>query len=285
MKQDYITYTLIVVISLLSATILSLVLRKIVNTFMKKYSGKLSVEMTNLSFIKNSISAVVYSMAVYVMFANIPYLSALGNALFAGAGVLAAIIGFASQKAFSNIISGVFILIFKPFRVNDTIESTTIAKGIVEEITLRHTVIRDYENRRIVVPNSKISDETIINSDMEESLIRKHIVFSISYDSDIDLAMSIIRKHALAHPLCLDNRSDEAKEAGEEIVITRVVGLKDFSVEIKAYVWAKSNDDAFVLYTEILKSVKEEFDRSGIEIPFPYRTIVMKKDKKSDEEK
>ena len=60
---------------------------------------------------------------------------------------MVAIIGFASQKAFSNIISGIFILIFKPFRVKDTIEFLDSTKGVVEEITLRHTIIRNYENR------------------------------------------------------------------------------------------------------------------------------------------
>ncbi len=283
MPNHYFEYILIIIIALTSATVISMVLRKIVNSFTKRFSGKHGLDATNFSFIRNSISFVVYSMAIYVIFVNIPALSKLGDALFAGAGVVAAIIGFASQKAFSNIISGIFILIFKPFRVNDTIESTSISKGYVEEITLRHTVIRDYENRRVVIPNSIIADETIINSDMSESLIRKHITFGISYDSDIDLAMEIIKKHAAAHPLTVDNRSKEERAAGQELIITRVVGLNDFSVNIKAYVWANSNDDSFVIATDLLKSVKKEFEERGIEIPFPYRTIVFKKDIENNE--
>ncbi len=285
MQQEYIKYALIIIIAVISSTLISMILRKTVNAFAKRYANKLGIDVTNFSFIRNSISFVVFSMAIYVVFVNIPVLSDLGHALFAGAGVLAAIIGFASQKAFANIISGIFILIFKPFRVNDTIESANISKGVVEEITLRHTVIKDYENRRVVIPNSTIAEETIINSDMSESLIRKHVVFGISYDSDIDLAMEIIKKHAAAHPLTVDNRSEEAKQAGEDMIITRVVGLNDFSVDIKAYVWAKSNDDSFIVATDLFKSVKKEFDERGIEIPFPYRTIVFKKDIESNETK
>ncbi len=285
MSQEYIKYVLVIVIALASATIITVFLRKTVNSLSKRYAGKFGIDATNFSFIRNSISFIVYSLAIYTIFVNIPVLSDLGNALFAGAGVLAAIIGFASQKAFSNIISGIFILVFKPFRVNDTIESASISKGYVEEITLRHTVIRDYENRRVIIPNSIIADETIINSDMTEALIRKHIVFGISYDSNVDLAMEIIKKHAAAHPLCVDNRTAKEKADGEELIITRVVGLNDFSVNIKAYVWTKTNDESFVLATDLFKSVKEEFDRSGIEIPFPYRTVVFKKDIGNNEQK
>ena len=103
-------------------------------------------------------------------------MKSLGTALFAGAGILAVIVGFASQKAFANIISGIFILISKPFKMSDIIEFTDGKKGVVEEITLRHTIIKDYENRRIIIPNSIISEETIINSNIQDEKIRKHIV-------------------------------------------------------------------------------------------------------------
>jgi small conductance mechanosensitive channel len=187
-------------------------------------------------------------------------------------------VGFASQKAFSNIISGVFILIFKPFRISDIIEFSDGKMGEVEEITLRHTVIRNFENRRIIIPNSIISDETIVNSSINDEKIRKHIIFSISYDSDIDKAIEIIRDEAQKHPSCLDNRSEAAKERNEPVVIVRLIELADFSVNLKAYIWAASNDDAFFMSCDLLKSVKERFDKEGIEIPFPYRTIVYKKD-------
>lgn len=87
----------------------------------------------------------------------------MGATLFAGAGIFAAIIALASQQALSNIISGIFIVISKPFRVGDYIELSILHRGTVEDITLRHTVIRDIQNNRIIVPNSKINSETIVN--------------------------------------------------------------------------------------------------------------------------
>lgn len=284
MEHENIYYLILVVGTLLIATLLTLTFRRIFGLFILKNSKSLKVDPTNYTFLKNSIGFVFYSIAIFFIFIKIPYLKSLGTALFAGAGIFAAIIGFASQKAFSNIVSGLFILMFKPFRVNDTIEFANSSKGIVEEITLRHTIIRNYENRRIIIPNSTISDETIINSNILDEKIRQHIVFGISYDSDVDLAIDIIKDEAMKHPFFIDNRSPEEKAANVSPVLIRLIALSDFSVNLKAYVWTKGNDNAFVLNCDLLKSVFERFNKEGIEIPFPYRTVVYKKDLEKQKE-
>lgn len=278
MDKESFKYVLLVVITLVVAITLSMILRKTLSVFISKYAKKLRTDPTNFSFIKNSVGFVIYTAAIIFIFFKIPYLKSLGTALFAGAGILTVVIGFASQKAFSNIISGVFILIFKPFKISDIIEFKDGQKGVVEEITLRHTLIKDYENRRIIIPNTIISEETIINSNIQDERIRKHVEFSISYDSSIDKAIDIIRNEVEKHPLLIDNRSKEEVENAVPLVIIRVIALSDYSVDLKAYVWTAGNDNAFILKCDVLKSVKERFDSEGIEIPFPYRTIVYKKD-------
>ncbi|MCB9335523.1 MAG: mechanosensitive ion channel family protein [Flavobacteriales bacterium] len=277
LKISYLEHAFLVITTIVVAFIISFVVRKMAQLFIKKYSERIKVDPTNYSFLKNSLSFIIFSIALFFIFSKIPFFKSLGTALFAGAGVLAAILGFASQKAFSNIISGIFILIFKPFRVEDTIEFQS-KKGVVEEITLRHTVIRDYENKRIVVPNSIISEDVIINSNITDEKIRKHIELSISYDSNIDKAISIIQEEAEKHPLLVDGRAKEEIRNNEPKVIVRVISLDEYSVRLKAYVWSSGNDNAFVLQCDLLKSIKEQFDKNGIEIPFPYRTIVYKKD-------
>jgi small-conductance mechanosensitive channel len=271
-------YLILVLVTFTVATLLSILLRKLLSIFISKYSKRLDVDPTNFSFIKNSVGFIIYTAAGIFVFYKIPYLKSLGAALFAGVSIIAVVVGFASQKAFSNIVSGIFILIFKPFKNSDIIEFKDGQKGIVEGITLRHTVIKNYENRRIVIPNSIISEETIINSNIYDEEIRKHVIFSISYDSDIDKAIKIIQDEADKHPLVIDKRSEEELRNGVPKVLVRVIELSDFSVNLKAYVWAKGNDDAFAVKCDLLKSVKHRFDQEGIEIPFPYRTVVYKKD-------
>lgn len=283
----YLKHGILILSTIAVAFVISFVLRKIAHITIKKYSERIKVDPTNYSFLKNSVSFIIFSIALFFIFSKIPFFRSLGNALFAGAGVFAAILGFAAQKAFSNIVSGIFILIFKPFRVGDTIEFSS-QKGVVEEITLRHTSIKDYQNRRIVVPNSIISEDVIVNSDITDERIREHIVIGISYDSNIDKAIAIIQNVAEKHPLLLDHRTNEEIKTGEPKVMVRVISLADFSVQLKAYVWCNGNDNAFVLKCDLLKSIKEEFDKQGIEIPFPYRTIVYKNDlikNKVEEEK
>ncbi len=257
--------------------IITFITRKIIGLFIKRQSVKVNVDPTNFSFLKNSISFIIYTAGVIAIFYITPSLNSVAKALFASAGILAAIIGFASQKAFSNIISGIFILIFRPFRIRDVIEVGTINKGVVEEITLRHTIIRNYENRRIIIPNSIISEETIINSNIIEEKIKKFIEFDISYESNLDLAKEIIQEEAEKHPFILDNRSEEDKLNNEPVVRVRVIRLGEYSVTLRAYVWAKCNDDAFVIFCDMNETVKKRFELSGIEIPYPHRTIVNKK--------
>jgi len=278
MDDNYIYYGALILGTLLVAIVLSIVFNRLMKLFIIKYSERLKVNPTNFSFLKNSVSFIIFSVALIFIFLKIPYLRALGTGLFAGAGIMVVIIGFASQKAFSNIISGVFILIFKPFRVNDMIEFLDGTRGIVEEITLRHTVIRNFENRRIIIPNGNISEDTIINSTITDTKIRRHITYGISYDSNIDKAVSIIQEESMKHPNFIDNRTAKEKQDSLPPVLVRLVGLADFSVQLKAYVWSNSNAESWALQCDVMKSVFERFNKEGIEVPFPYRTIVYKKD-------
>ncbi len=245
--------------------------------FIRKSTLIMNNDPTNYHFLRHAITAIIYlvgfSWAVY----SVPELRTVANSLLAGAGILAVAVGFASQHALSNIISGLFIVIFKPFRVNDRLKIRDTLSGIVEDITLRHTVIRDFENRRILIPNTVISNEVIINSDFGDDKICLWLDIGISYDSDIDLAKQIIEDEALKHPMHIDNRTPAQLEAGEGVVRIRVISLDDSSVLIRAWIWAENNANAFAMKCDLLESLKKRFDKEGIEIPFPHRTIVEKK--------
>lgn len=256
------------VLIILVAFILVKVIRYSLNRFFIRAALKINADPTNYVYLKNIVSFLIYSLAILLVVYSIPSLKHLALTLFAGAGILIAIVGFASQQAFSNIISGLFIVIFKPFRVGDLIDVEDGKTGIVENITLRHTVIKDFENRRIIIPNTVISNETVINYSIEESRVCRFIEFGISYDSDIDLAMSVISKEIQKHPLPLD--------IGETDI--RVIGFGDSSVMLRAYVWVDNPENSWKMHHDLNKSIKEAFDQAGIEIPYPYRTIVYKSD-------
>lgn len=264
----------------LVAFILLKVLKAILNRFINRASEDLKVDPTQYKFLKNGLGFVIYISATVIIFMSFDSLRDIGLTLFAGAGIFAAIAGFASQAAFSNIVSGLFIVFFKPFRVGDIVKISNLYAGTIEDITLRHTVIKDFENKRLIIPNSVISSETIHNFNIIDEKVCNHVFYGISYDSDIDKAIDIIRSEAMAHPNYRDCRTKEEINEGIEPVIIRLINFGDSSVNLRAQVWSDDPATGFVLKCDINKSIKERFDREGIEIPFPHRTIVYKEEKK-----
>lgn len=268
--------TTIIFFSILAGTIITVF---VVNYFFKRLINRsteiLNNDPTNYQFLRHAVSATLYLVGFSLAIYSVPSLKALASSILAGAGILAVAIGFASQHVLSNIISGVFIVIFKPFRINDLVKIKELT-GTVEDITLRHTVIRNFENKRIIIPNSLMSDEIIINADFLSGEICKRIEIGISYDSDITKAKLIIKEEILAHPLHIDARSEIEIINNEEIALVKVVGLGDFSVNLKAWAWAKDSADAFLMHCDLLESIKLRFDNEDIEIPYPHRTIVYK---------
>ncbi|WP_268121789.1 mechanosensitive ion channel family protein [Roseivirga pacifica] len=277
--NGYINTAIYTVLIFIAAFILLKILRAILTRFIHKSSGDLRVDPTQFKFLNNALGFVIYLIAILILFLTIPELEKLGYTLFASAGIIAAIVGFASQAAFSNIVSGIFIVIFKPFRVGDIVKISNLYSGVVEDITLRHTVIRDFENKRLIIPNSVISAETIHNANIIEERVCNHIFYGISYDSDINLATKIIQEEAMKHPLFMDNRTEEEKQNGNPAVIVRLLEFAESSIQLRAQVWTNDPIEGFELKCDINRTVKERFDREGIEIPFPYRTIVYKEKK------
>jgi len=171
-------------------------------------------------------------------------------------------------------MSGIFIIIFKPFKVNDQLRIKETINGIVEDITLRHTVIRDFENKRIIIPNSVISSEIIVNADFANEKICRWIDVSVSFESDLKLAKSILEEEASNHPLQIDARTPEDLEKGAPEVQVRVIALGEYAISLRAWVWAQNAADSFIVACDLYESVKLRFDKEGIEIPYPRRVII-----------
>lgn len=253
-----------VVLVLVVTFVISLVLRFLVGRFFKAAARKLKVDPTRYNFFKNAVDFILFFGAVVIIFRSIPSLRTYGTGLLTGAGVLAAIVGFASQSAFSNIISGFFLVIFKPFSVGDRVKIGQLYSGDVEDITLRHTVIKDFENRRVIIPNSVISNETIINSTTVDEKICVFVEVAVAFSANLDKAMKILLEESMMHPYFIDNRSEGDIARGETPVMVRALTFLDGGVLLRAYVWTRNATDAFDLKCDVNKSVKERFDKEGI---------------------
>jgi len=271
----WLAYLVMALVLLVISALISYILRLSLGKIFNKNAEKLNLDPTAFYFGKNAVSFIVYLMALILLFYNIPELKSIGVALFASAGIFAAIAGFASQAAISNMISGVMIVMFKPFRVNDHLVIGANA-GIVEDITLRHTVIRNYENRRLVIPNSIMANEVILNSDLVDEKVRLHFEIGVDYNADIKKAKELIRNIVLQHKLFTDQRSKAEIDDKEDAVPVKVVRIDDSAIIIRAWVWTNNPDEAFEMKCDLNEMVKEAFDQNAIEIPYQHRTIIQK---------
>lgn len=212
--------------------------------------------------LRKIINFTVIFVAIAVAFGA----AGLGNFLRALATIAAAAtlaIGFALQDVIKNFVAGIFIFTDKPFRINDWIEWDGNS-GIVEDISMRVTRVRTFDNELLTVPNSQLTDGVVKNPVAKDTL-RLKFDFGISYDSDIDKAASIIVEEAEDHEDIL----------AEPAPSVRLTELGDSHVGLQGRVWIDnpSRSDFVKTRGEYVQAVKQRFDEEGVDIPFPNRTL------------
>ncbi|MDB2223484.1 mechanosensitive ion channel family protein [Halorubrum ezzemoulense] len=210
----------------------------------------------------NVLNAVVWVAAIAIGFAVAGYggfLSAF--AVFGGAIALA--VGFAAQDLLGNFVAGVFILKDKPFEVGDWIQWGDMS-GRVEEIDLRVSRVRTFDNELVTVPNGDLANSAVTNPVAYDTL-RQKFVFGIGYDDDIETATDIIVEKAEAHEEILDDPG----------VSARLVELGDSAVGLQSRWWIADPDrgDFVRVRSEYVTAVKEAFDDAGIDMPYVHRQL------------
>ncbi|PQJ81888.1 mechanosensitive ion channel family protein [Polaribacter glomeratus] len=252
------------------------VVNKSINKFIKKHANQEEFDATNYRFLQRALSLLIVLIGLSFIIFLVPSLRHIATTILAGAGVIVAVIGFASQQVLANIISGIMIVITKPYRLKDTISLRNI-EGKVEDITLRHTVIKNYENKRIIVPNSVMNSEVIVNSNFADDICCEWVEIGIAFTANIKHAKAIMKEEIIKNPLFIDHRNAKQIEKLAEIVPVRVITIGDFSVTLRAWTWAANPGDAFILGCELKESIKDRFEKEGIEMPYPYTNIIQRK--------
>ena len=216
-------------------------------------------------FMSNIIQGIIYVVGIICAISVIPELGRLSTTLLAGSGIAALAISLSAQESFSNIVSGLFISLFRPFNVGDRIKLLSVGVvGYVESISLRHTIIKTLTNTRITVPNSIMNKEIIENSNLIENIASYYVDVSISYESDIDRARAIMAEIVGDHPLYVDVR----KDMSEEKVPVLMRAFESSGVALRARVWTKTADDNFKACSDIRIELLKRFRKEGIEIPY-----------------
>ena len=212
--------------------------------------------------------AVIYATAIVLA---LDILGVNVMPFIAGAGVAGIAIGFAAKDTLSNLIAGVLLIIDRPFEIGDRIEGWSAPKdsatwGDVIDIGLRATKIRTTDNIVLIIPNNEIMKRDIINYTVNDQKIRVRINIGVAYDADIEGAKGIILRVASAADWI-------AKEPPPKVVVRN---FGESSVDLQARVWIKDARQRMNTISFMTDHVKSEFDKAGIEIPFPKRDITIK---------
>ena len=216
-------------------------------------------------FANSIIQGLIYVVGVILAVSRVPQLSRLTTTLLAGSGIVALAVSLSAQESLGNIVSGLFISLFRPFNVGDRIKLVSSGVvGYVESITLRHTVIKTMTNTRITVPNSVLNKEIIENSNLVETMASYYVDVSISYESDVERARRIMADIVGSHPLYVDVR----KSRSEEKVPVLMRAFESSGIALRARVWTKTVDDNFKACSDIRIELLRQFRNAGIEIPY-----------------
>lgn len=214
------------------------------------------------AFMSKMLRRVVLVLGVILAAAAIeinisPMLAAIGGAAF--------VIAFALQGTLSNFASGLLILSYRPFDVGDVVDAGGVS-GKVDSMNLVSTHIRTFDNKLMIVPNNQIWGNVITNATGTDKR-RVDLIFGIGYGDDIGKAQTILEQVVRDHDLVLEDPEPNI----------RVHELADSSVNFICRPWTKT-EDYWTVYWDLTRTVKEEFDRQGVTIPFPQRDVHVYRD-------
>lgn len=207
------------------------------------------------------------SMARYIIlaFVGIAVLNRFGvqtASIIALLGAAGLAVGLALQGTMSNLAAGVMLLIFRPYKVGDFIDAAG-RFGHVTEIDMFTTILQTFDNQQIIIPNSQIWGEQIINhSHYAQRGVDMH--FGIAYDEDIDAARAVIDSVLANHPHILKDPAP----------FVEVETLNDSSVDFIVRPFCNGEHYFDILYS-VPEQIKKALDKANIEIPFPHRKVIL----------
>jgi small conductance mechanosensitive channel len=246
---------LLFVVVLLTFWILSILARRIVRRLVRSER----VEMSKL--LRDTL--ILWSSRVVFFVGLLVALSQVGieiGPLLAGLGIAGFIVGFALQDSLANFAAGAMILIYRPYDVDDVIESGTV-RGQVSHMSLVSTTILTFDNQTLIVPNNKIWGDVIRNV-TAQSARRIDLLFRVGYDQDVQRVEKLFYEVMAQHDKVLDDPAPAVK----------VNELGEYAVIFAVRPWVR-REDYWTVYWDLTRSVKLAFDRAGIPVPKPQREV------------
>lgn len=268
-------------ISILIAILIVIIANKIINKILKKKF----TDPLKLVFPMKVKKVILVTFVIIIIMSEITATNSIMRALVASGGILAVIVGLASQEAASNMINGFMIITYKPYKIGDLVnvrEYNVI--GTVIDISMRHSIIETLERTQVIIPNTVMNKAIIENVSNVKTEKANYLYLEVSYESDLQKATQIIQEEGVKHPLCLDGRTKSQKKKHEPTVKVHCVEFNDSGIQLRATVLSKDSASGFQLLSDLRLSIKARFDQEGIDIPYPHRVIINETRETDDEQ-
>ncbi|MBC8479552.1 MAG: mechanosensitive ion channel family protein, partial [FCB group bacterium] len=264
-KVGNISGKIILVIAVMTVT---MVIAGLTAAAIQAYTHKLGTEFQSSNLFVNLIRGVIIAMGLVMLLQTFgisitPIIGAMGI------GSLAA--GFALKDTLANFFAGIQILASKQLKTGDFLQLSDGQKGYITDITLRNTTLLSRDNNTIVVPNSVLAVEIVLNHNIPHSIIRVKIDCGVAYNSNLDLVENIVREIASEVMTTVEGGVPDFEPN------FRFHTFNDFSIDFTVIMRATDYPAQWVVRNEFIKRLKKRFDAEGVVIPFPIRTVVMDK--------
>lgn len=246
----------------------TLVLANISGNIVQVYADKFRDTLPPSSIFRNLTKGIILLLGALVL------LNTLGisiTPLITALGIGGLAVALALQDTLSNLFAGIHILISKQIRPGDYVKLETGEEGFVHDITWRNTTIRMLPNNMVIIPNSKLSSMVVVNYFLPKNELSVVIPVGVSYNSDLEKVERVT--------------IDVAKEVMKEVEggvpefepFTRYTEFADFSINFNVILRARDYVSQFLVRHEFIKRLHKRYEKEGIEIPFPIRTVYLEK--------
>ena len=224
-------------------------------TLMKAALTRAKVDKTLVSFLGNVANIGLLILVIIAALGKLGIPTTSVTALIGGAGLAVAL---SLKDQLSNFAAGALIILFRPFKVGDFIRVNGF-EGIVREIKMVQTSLSTPDNEEVVLPNSMVMSNSIVNRS-SLSLCRAQVVVGVDYACDLKVAKAAVLRAATEHPLCVQTK--------ERPAVVYITNLGDSAIEITLWAWTQEENLGpfrFALNEQVVENLRE----ANINIPFP----------------
>ena len=255
--QEWVAFYGLKIIAAIVILILGRIAAGLARSLLRRILRKSKVDETLISFLA---SLTYIGILAFIVIAAVAQLGVQTASFVAVLGAAGLAVGLALQGSLANFAAGVLMIIFKPFKVGDYVTAGGVS-GSVEAIGIFTTELKSPDNRKIIVPNAKVTGDSIVNFSAKEQR-RIDMIAGVSYSDDLSKV-----KQVLEGIMAEDDRilKDPAPTIG-------LLEMADSSINFAVRPWVKTADywDVFFATQE---KIKQRFDAEGISIPFPQRDV------------